>query len=310
MEPIFILAGQSNMVGRCDEGDLPEELRVPSIPISFCWNNDSNFASDDDDDDVDGNNNGAHSNGCWLDLQCQPSPGLGFVNFGPEFGIAHTLAPRLAAMGVRRAHFLKFAMGSTNLHSNWNPDNGQEENVPASQKAHYGRFVHFCRESVEKLRMDGNDNADTATTTEKPILGLFWLQGESDSSKAKDANQYLSNLQTFINAFRADMQVSDLPVVVSPVVWHGKKVKVVNQALKDAGSGSISACVCIDELNLDAFEGGTVVQPAGGTTHGACVNHLTAAAVCDIGKRMGESIYLPEVAHEKAEWKETFFDKG
>lgn len=35
---------------------------------------------------------------------------------------------------------------------------------------------------------------------------------------------------------RQDLDCPDLPVVTSPVIWKGKKVQVVNEALKQAAS--------------------------------------------------------------------------
>jgi hypothetical protein len=56
------------------------------------------------------------------------------------------------------------------------------------------------------------------------LVGMFWLQGESDSSRAKDANAYLANFSRLVEAIRCDLDVPNLPVVVSPVVWpRGKK---------------------------------------------------------------------------------------
>ena len=75
IEPVFLLAGQSNMAGRCTEEDLPTTTINPDIDINFRFNNDSNF--------------GDAVVGGWGPLQCQgPSPAIGKKLFGPEFGLA------------------------------------------------------------------------------------------------------------------------------------------------------------------------------------------------------------------------------
>ena len=266
IEPVYILAGQSNMAGRCDAAELPEQLKTgTSVDFRICWNIDQNFGE------------GCTSKGEFLALQPQHSPGLNMEIFGPEMALAHSMAPRLEALGVKRAHFIKFALGSTDLYSNWNPANSTTTGKP-SDIGYYTRFFQFCRESLELLRRGNVGSA--------PLLsGMFWLQGESDSSKAKTANAYLSNFDDFIGKLRRDLECPDLPVVVSPVIWHGKKVHVVNEALKQAAESQVQHCFCIDALDKDEFG----VQ---GEAAGVCAGHLTADGLCEIGRRMGEIIPL------------------
>eukprot|EP01063_Lacrimia_lanifica_P025386 TRINITY_DN33182_c0_g1_i1.p1 TRINITY_DN33182_c0_g1~~TRINITY_DN33182_c0_g1_i1.p1 ORF type:complete len:283 (+),score=54.09 TRINITY_DN33182_c0_g1_i1:47-895(+) len=277
VEPVFLFAGQSNMAGRCEVSlealaDLGLRLQdgecrhSSGVAFEMCWDNDSNFGA-----------GGGHSGGKFLPLLPQAAPGLGLASCaGPEMGVAATLAPRLAAAGVSRAHFVKFAMGSTNLAANWNPGNtAAEEGTPPGKASHYPAFIAFCTAALKALRRAGG---------ERPLAGMFWLQGESDTSKAADANAYLHNFQAFAAAVRRDVPGSgDFPIVVSPVVWHGKKLAVVNAALAQAGAGAVPACLCIDPL--DASFG---VQGAEG-----CSGHLTAEGVLDVGRRMGTALPYP-----------------
>ena len=140
----------------------------------------------------------------------------------------------------------------------------------------------FCKESIDALRTCEED------TPHRHLQALFWLQGESDSSKAKTANSYLSNFQIFIQTVRKDLQCPDLPIVVSPVIWHGKKVDVVNDALRLAAASGVTRCFCVDALDKEDFG----VQ---GDDDGACTGHLTAAGLCEIGLRMGEAVPLLSV---------------
>ena len=173
LEPVFILAGQSNMAGRCDASQLPRPLKEPPLNVDFqiCWDLDRNFGE------------GCSSKGEFLPLQPQKSPGLDMDIFGPEMGLAHCMAPRLEALGIKRAYFIKFALGSTDLYTNWNPENSAKEGK-MSQIGFYPIFQQFCRGSLAAL--DVRD-----TIVKRPLWGMFWLQGESDSSKAKKANAYI-----------------------------------------------------------------------------------------------------------------------
>lgn len=119
-EPVFLLAGQSNMAGRCDGRDLP--------------------------------------------------------------------------------------FGSTNLHCNWNPNNTNDDHPKPNQKAYFRRFIQFCQSALaEDTKNDGA--ALAGPPRKKKLVGMFWLQGEGDSTKTKDANSYLSNLQSFVDAVRHELDV-------------------------------------------------------------------------------------------------------
>jgi Carbohydrate esterase, sialic acid-specific acetylesterase len=271
LEPIFILAGQSNMAGRCNEDQLPEEFKPAKSGLDFqiCWDLDKNFGK------------GCSSGGEFLPLQPQESPGLNMNIFGPEMGLARSLTPRLKEMGVKRAYFVKFALGSTSLYTNWNPSNSVVEGNMADI-GYYRDFIKFCRDAVGSL----NPCGDEEYIPNRPILGLLWLQGEGDSSKAKTANSYLTNFKIFVESVRNDLQCPDLPVIVSPVVWQRKKVHVVNSALRAAPS-KVPNCFCIEGLQKDRFG----LQ---GDDAGVCAGHLTAEGLCEIGLRMGEAVPLDD----------------
>ena len=284
IEPVFILAGQSNMAGRCDAAELPAHLFLqqqqgnndddPVVEFRMCWDLDRNFGE------------GCSSQGQFLPLQPQPSPGLNMDIFGPEMALAQSISPRLVDAGVKRAHLIKFALGSTNLHTHWNPTNSVTDGK-LSDIGYYPQFLKFCKDSMELLQHNDDDKAapsSSASIVSRPLSGMFWLQGESDSSKAKTANAYLSNFKNFIQRVRQDLGTPDLPLVVSPVIWNGKKVHVVNEALRQAAK-EVQHCYCIEALNQDEFG----VQ---GSDAGVCARHLTAAGLCEIGSRMGRAVPL------------------
>ncbi|CAB9498929.1 expressed unknown protein [Seminavis robusta] len=263
------------MAGRCDATELPECLKpteIQDVHFRMCWDNDHNLGE------------GCNSSAKFESLQAQHSPGLEMDIFGPEMALAHALSPRLKQQGIQQAYFIKFAMGSTNLHSNWNPSNQNSEGKMATI-GYYPRFLDFCKTSLASLREEQPD-------VDRPLGGMFWLQGESDSSKAKDANAYLANFQHFTKTFREDMASPDMLVVVSPIIWSGKKVHVVNDALQQAGNSALEHCVCIDPLDKDEFD----VQ---GAEAGLCAGHLTATGLCEVGRRMGEAMPLAAVSEPK-----------
>lgn len=91
--PVFLFAGQSNMVGkRCRVGELPEPLRGPLGEALFF-------------DPAAG----------WIPLEAGRTEPEGF---GPEI----TFAPDMAKHLGRSFGVIKHAVGGTNLHTDWNPD--------------------------------------------------------------------------------------------------------------------------------------------------------------------------------------------
>eukprot|EP01012_Entosiphon_sulcatum_P014419 TRINITY_DN19451_c0_g1_i2.p1 TRINITY_DN19451_c0_g1~~TRINITY_DN19451_c0_g1_i2.p1 ORF type:complete len:164 (+),score=29.27 TRINITY_DN19451_c0_g1_i2:25-492(+) len=145
---VFILAGQSNMVGRAEPEHLPQAIKDATATVRIRWMNNLNFGTPGASDG-------------WQPLQCQFSPGPNVHHFGPEF----TLAVELQRLfPEEQIHLLKFAMGSTNLHTNWSP-------TAVGDAAYFAAFVKFCEEGLAELGGDARPS------------GLFWLQGESDSGK-------------------------------------------------------------------------------------------------------------------------------
>lgn len=202
---IFVLAGQSNMVGRAD----PMLARMADDPAKpqIVWHNDLNF------------DGGSASDG-YVELQPQQSgwrvdaDGAPVAHWGPEASLS---------LG-ERVHFAKFAMGSTRLRDHWHPDE------PGS---HFSALVAFCRRALAEAPQPAR------------FEGLFWLQGESDSGAAKHANAYAANFVSFVKALREALAAPQLPLVASHVVWpNGKKVGAVNAAISSACEEALDFAKC------------------------------------------------------------------
>lgn len=207
------------MVGRADPRGVPLDSHT-----KMTWNNDGNF--------------GVPDMSPWSALQPQTS------HSGPHLG------PEASLRVGDRAHFIKFAMGSTKIREHWHPESG----------AHYQRFLDFVRTSISSVPPAAK------------LCGMFWFQGESDTGAAKTANTYREDLIHFVTKLRSDLCEPEMPFVAQQVVWKGKKLDIVNRAIS-------AAC---DELQMATWvsaEGLTVADD----------EHLDTASVLAVGERMSNA---------------------
>lgn len=201
--PVFLLAGQSNMVGRGDPRALDAGL-VERLAgrVFICYEHDRNFGP-------------PSVSAGWVPLarDTQYSANGGCRHFGPEFTLADGLLSQYSSI-----HFIKFAMGSTNLHTNWSPA------AAASEGSYFAHFTSFVRQAL------------AAAPQPAALAGMFWLQGESDSGESVAlVNAYEDNLIRLVTECRAAFGEPSLPFVASPIVWKGKKrVLRINTAIKHA----------------------------------------------------------------------------
>lgn len=165
------------------------------------------------------------SNGRWISLS--PQKGLfpkGY--FGPEVSFARTLK----AHGSNPAIF-KFTLYSTSLAGQWKaPGEG-------------GLYDAMCREltsAIQKLESLGR---------RVKLVGLIWIQGESDAETDEMSARYYDELSLLIRDFREKFGVPDLQVVLGVDEQHPWVTKrnavVAAQKRLDAAEELIVFCSMI-----------------------------------------------------------------
>ena len=170
---VYIMAGQSNMLGQANSADLTSvDLQpVPNAEIYF-------------DSPLETN---SHLN-AWLPV----GPGFGWKDsqLGPELGFArrfHTLYPD------RHLAIIKVCQGGTELYDLW--------------KAPSGSLYQLLTKTVlEQLRV-------LSARGLPEIAGFLWMQGESDGTVLAHANAYQDNLAGLVRQLRLDLGVAMMPVV-------------------------------------------------------------------------------------------------
>ncbi|MDB4297578.1 sialate O-acetylesterase [Flavobacteriaceae bacterium] len=123
--------------------------------------------------------------------------------FGPELFIGmnfHKQYPNQEFL------FIKHAVGGTSLHADWNVDT--KADIPKSKNnGLYYKWIAYINEVLGDLDMDKYE-----------IVGMFWIQGESDnpgmkpnSPKAEYSKNYKHNFTNLVNKVRTDLDLPTLP---------------------------------------------------------------------------------------------------
>jgi len=120
--------------------------------------------------------------------------------FGPELSAARDLA---AALPNERILFVKYAIGGTNLHTQWYP--GSEPGDAA------GPLYDVWQDNLEAAIAEVEGQGRTPV-----IRGMFWMQGEADTVFDFPFTYY-GNLSRFIRRVREDAGAPDMPFSIGRV---------------------------------------------------------------------------------------------
>lgn len=208
--PVFLLSGQSNMVGyMASINDLTADQKktVENVKIHM------------------GGDGDASKKGKWLTL----GPGFGAMAsfLGPELYFGRTLSDSLPG---KKIALIKDATGGTYLAktTDWLP--------PSSNNGTGGRLYNNMMTHIDAALKSFNSAFDTTQYTPR-WAGFVWLQGEFDAYDQSYANAYEKNLTNLINDIRAKTKVDDLPVIL-PMIdvqnqWtYNAKVRAADVAVK------------------------------------------------------------------------------
>ncbi len=174
---VFLLAGQSNMVGTGNITELPSELKAAQQRVII-------YTA------------GTYSYG-WTMLQ--PGTGASTGTFGPEVSFGRDMS---AAFPSETLAIIKVAWIGSALAYDWRPPS-----AGGSVGQYYTTFVNEVRKALAAF--------PSGNTPE--IRGMCWMQGESDASNIYPASEYESNLRCFIQDVRAEFGVQTMPFVIAMI---------------------------------------------------------------------------------------------
>ena len=216
---VFILAGQSNMVGMGELGNSNYPLGTPGT-LETITQLDYKFPNL-----IDASNIWTVRNDVYIyeaRISSYPynqggiTPGVvnGSSTMGPEIQFGHLMGEAFAEDVI----LIKTAQGNRSLAWDFRPPSSGR-NDPASPW-----------ESLEyTLMLDGVNNVLNNLGTIYPnyagqgyeIAGFFWFQGHKDGTNTDYADEYEQNLVNLINDVRTDFAVPNLPVVITTIGFNG-----------------------------------------------------------------------------------------
>ncbi len=135
-----------------------------------------------------------NTNNNWVELGETSFSKSREKQFGPEISFSHALANAFPNQTIA---IIKTSAGGTKLYNHWFPDS-----------AMYQR----CFQNVDKACLN---LIKTNQTFE--IIGLLWMQGESDSETPEMANAYEKNLNILFANVRKRTQNPELPIVMGRI---------------------------------------------------------------------------------------------
>lgn len=179
---VYLLGGQSNMVGFGQTISLPPSLRVAQSDAFIYWSGRPE----------------------WVGLQASSDVGTRY--FGPEVTLGRALAD---AHPDRRVYLVKHAVSGTALGDFWYPGEAPDDGLAGEG---YRVWHQTVEDALAALEADG---------LEPRVRGMVWMQGESDASRPDYAAAYAANLTHLIARVREDTGVVDLPFVAAQVDCRG-----------------------------------------------------------------------------------------
>ncbi|MGQ1786143.1 sialate O-acetylesterase [Saccharicrinis sp. GN24d3] len=208
---VFFLGGQSNMVGRGLNKELPDSL---DKTFSNVWIFHGNTTTQKND------SGGA---GKWENLKS--GHGAGFKSDGNtnvysnKFGVELSFARKLQELYPNeKIALIKYACGGTSIDTMANRKPGYwEPDYSGKQGAnHYENFLKTINNAFETRDINGGGKDDYLIPS-----GIIWMQGESDGNDEKVASRYYANLKRLMDLMRASFRNHDLPIVLGKISDSG-----------------------------------------------------------------------------------------
>ncbi len=196
---VVLLGGQSNMAGHGDYDKLGETIKQRIEKISHRV-----LLSTSENTDV------------------KPRPLSFYIShandkykfnkhFGPELFIGLTLAE---ANPNQEYLLIKKAVGGTSLYGAWNA-NWSTEKAEVAERGNVRKQMQLF--NSHKVNIDNQLKRLKALEKEYKIIGMTWMQGESDTKNNLAAKNYGENLEDLISGYRKHLNIDKMPFIIGQI---------------------------------------------------------------------------------------------
>jgi hypothetical protein len=216
---VFILAGQSNMVGMGAVKHLRQLIDKPETPNEYretLWNADTKEFRVREN--VYMKNDATHG-------LLTVAPGYAAENcFGPELMFGWTVADALLANDDSKILLIKTSWGGKSLTVDFRPPSSgmPPDGKNPTDTSHVGVFYRKMIQEVKDTL--GNLSTIIPGYTDEmgyDLRGFVWFQGWNDMLTWPTANEYVTNLANLIRDVRHDLQAPQLLFVIGELGQHG-----------------------------------------------------------------------------------------
>lgn len=216
---VFLLSGQSNMVGMASEEHLRKLIQGTSdgdecsCDYQTLWNG-TDFRERDD---------------VYMHFETRQgklraayygaTKGRSHY-FGPEVGFGWTLGDAL--QNNETILLIKSAFGGRSLAVDFRPPSAGEGNYSNVLPSHYGwEYRQMVTEFNDALQNLSHMYPDYDSEAGYTLSGFVWFQGWNDMLNEDTTHEYASNLAHFIRDVRLEFKAPQMPFVIGELGMHG-----------------------------------------------------------------------------------------
>ena len=242
---VFILAGQSNMVGKGSVYTMQQQLMDPAKKSRFEHLQEGDQWAQRDDVSIhylggQGRRSGPLTVGYGVSREGNSDW------FGPELGFGWTVGEALDAPVL----IIKTAWGGKSIDRDFRPPSrGYPESIAQaleqaqkrdpeatmdSIKQSYGHFYRQMTAEISQVTADIGKYVPDYEGQGFEIRGFVWFQGWNDQYAPTSVEDYEENLAALIRDLRAELGQPDLPVVIGAMGHNGDQQKGKIKQIADA----------------------------------------------------------------------------
>jgi hypothetical protein len=171
------------------------------------------------------------------------------TEFGPEVFIGLTLAEKNPD---KQYLLIKEAVGGTTLYGAWNPE-WTEEKANAAEIDEKRKKMQLYKKHISSIKkcLDALEHENKKYV----IMGMAWMQGETDTRKDFTAKAYEANLKRLIESYRSEFKLPKMPFLIGqincPPRQYVEGVEIVRVAMVKVAKNVANTDIILTSMDDD-----------------------------------------------------------